>query len=255
MTTSSTTLGTCADGSQSWICTAGPAASYPAEVGSTYHQFCPVAKAMELLDERWTMLVVRELLSGSERFNDLRRGVPRMSPSLLSKRLHQLVRAGVVERRVDDGEVRYVLTAAGAELRPVVEALGSWGVRWIGELGDEELDPQLLLWDMHRNVDLTVVPDKRTVVHFRFPELGDRAGHWWLVLTRDDVDVCDTDPGYDVAVTVTGSLRSLTEVWRGDRTWPAALRSGSLTVEGPPVLRRDLPGWFTLSAFAGVPRP
>jgi len=121
----------------------------------SYHQFCPVAKAMELLDERWTLLVVRELVTGSEHFNELRRGLPRMSPTLLSKRLQQLTRAGVVER-TDDG--RYVLTAAGEELRPVVEALGGWGVRWIGELGDADLDPQLLLWDMHRNVDHTAVP-------------------------------------------------------------------------------------------------
>src|SRR3954467_6374623 len=103
-------------------------------MGSSYHQFCPVAKAMELLDERWTLLVVRELVSGSEHFNELRRGVPRMSPTLLSKRLQQLVRAGVVERHEEDGDVRYLLTPAGHELRPVVEALGAWGTRWIGEI-------------------------------------------------------------------------------------------------------------------------
>jgi DNA-binding HxlR family transcriptional regulator len=135
---------------------------------ASYHQFCPVAKAMELLDERWTMLVVRELVSGSEHFNDLRRGLPRMSPTLLSKRLHQLVRAGVVERRANGGEVRYVLTPAGQELRPIVEALGSWGIRWIGELGDRDLDPKLLLWDMRRNIDHEAVPAGRSVVEFEF---------------------------------------------------------------------------------------
>src|SRR5262249_34785532 len=107
-------------------------------MGSSYHQFCPVAKAMELLDERWTLLIVRELVVGSERFNELRRGLPRMSPTLLSQRLQQLVRAGIVERRADGADVRYVLTEAGRELRPVVEALGTWGTRWIGELGDED---------------------------------------------------------------------------------------------------------------------
>jgi DNA-binding HxlR family transcriptional regulator len=122
-------------------------------VGSTYQQFCPVAKAMELLDERWTMLVVRELVTGSRHFNELRRGVPRISPALLSKRLHQLVRAGVLERQLDGNRVQYVLTPAGRELQPVIEALGTWGIRWIGHLGDEDLDPQLLMWDMHRNVD------------------------------------------------------------------------------------------------------
>src|SRR5512139_637519 len=155
-------------------------------MGSTYHQFCPVAKAMELLDERWTMLVVRELVSGSEHFNELRRGLPRMSPALLSKRLHQLGRAGVVERRVEGNDVRYVLTQAGQELRPVVEALGAWGVRWIGEMGDEDLDPKLLLWDMHRHIDETAVPDRRTVVQFHFSDLPRSAQHWWLVIDQGD---------------------------------------------------------------------
>src|SRR6187200_1717463 len=110
---------------------------------SGYHQFCPVAKAMELLDERWTMLVIRELLLGSRHFNDIRRGVPKMSPSLLSKRLHDLARAGIVKRHDDGREVAYTLTPAGQELRPVVENLGAWGVRWIGQVGDEDLDPKV----------------------------------------------------------------------------------------------------------------
>src|SRR5690242_14121552 len=150
-------------------------------MGATYHQFCPVAKAMELLDERWTMLVVRELLLGSRRFNDLRRGVPRMSPTLLSKRLHELTAAGLVERRSTDGEVGYALTAAGEELRPVVEAIGAWGMRWTGRLGDRDLDPKLLLWDMHRSVDAEALPAGRTVLQFSFPELAGRARTWWLV--------------------------------------------------------------------------
>jgi len=224
-------------------------------VGTSYHQFCPVAKAMELLDERWTLLVVRELLSGSEHFNELRRGLPRMSPTLLSRRLHLLVRAGILDRRTDGGDVRYVLTAAGEELRPVVEALGAWGVRWIGELGDRDLDPKLLLWDMHRNIDHAAVPDGRTVIQFRFPDAPVSMRDWWLVVSGGEADVCDADPGYDVAVTVRGSLRSLVEVWRGDRTWSDALRARAIEVLGPERLRRGLPRWFTLSSFASVPRP
>jgi len=210
---------------------------------------------MELLDERWTLLVVRELLSGSEHFNELRRGLTRMSPSLLSRRLQQLVRAGVVERHVEGNEVRYVLTPAGQELRPVVEALGTWGIRWIGELGDEELDPKLLMWDMHRNIDRSAVPAGRTVVGFTFRDVPSDLRNWWLVINEDDTDVCDEDPGYDVAVTVTSSLRGMTEVWRGDRSWSSALRTGALQVSGPADLRRAVPGWFTLSGFASVPRP
>ncbi|HET9899442.1 MAG TPA: helix-turn-helix domain-containing protein [Streptosporangiaceae bacterium] len=224
-------------------------------MGSSYHQFCPVAKAMELLDERWTLLIVRELVTGSEHFNELRRGLPRMSPTLLSRRLHQLTRAGVVDRLDDGSQVRYVLTPAGRELRPVVEALGAWGTRWIGELGDEDLDPKLLLWDMHRNVDRALVPEGRTVVQFRFPDLAASARDWWLVVTGDEVDVCDADPGYPVAVTLIASLRCMTAIWRGDLKWAEAVKSGELEVRGPRALRGAVSGWFTLSPFARVPRP
>ncbi|WP_169949810.1 helix-turn-helix domain-containing protein [Microbispora sp. H11081] len=224
-------------------------------MGSSYGQFCPVAKAMELLDERWTLLIIRELVTGSRYFNELRRGVPRMSPSLLSRRLNRLERAGVLERHADGNRVRYLLTPAGQELRPVVEALGAWGMRWIPELGDEDLDPQLLLWDMHRNVDHDVIPQQRTVVQFSFTDVAARTRDWWLVITPGDVDVCDDDPGYPPTVTVVVGLRRMTEIWRGDLTWSDALRSGTLEVRGPEKLRRSMPRWFRLSTFAQVPRP
>lgn len=223
-------------------------------MGSGYHQFCPVAKAMEVLDERWMLLVIRELVSGSQHFNELRRGLPRISPTLLSKRLHQLVRAGILERHADGNDVRYVLTPAGKELQPVVDALGTWGVRWIGELGDEDLDPKLLLWDMHRNIDHSAVPHGRTVVRFRFPDAPAKARDWWMVITAEEADVCDVDPGHPVAVTVTATLRPMVEVWRGDLEWSDALCSGAIEVSGPTALRRSLPRWFTLSVFASVPR-
>lgn len=224
-------------------------------MGSSYHQFCPVAKAMELLDERWTLLIVRELVCGPARFNDLRRGLPRMSPTLLSRRLNQLTNAGVVDRRTENDEIRYTLTQAGQELRPVVEALAVWGIRWIGELGDEDLDPKLLLWDMHRNIDQTTVPPGRTVIQFRFPDIPPTNRHWWLVISGEEVDVCDTDPGHTVTVTVTTDLRSMIDIWRGDLTWSDALRANTLTVNGPETLRRAVPGWFTLHPWATVPRP
>lgn len=213
-------------------------------MGSPYHQFCPVAKAMELFDERWTLLLVRELVLGSERFNDLRRGLPRMSRSLLSTRLHQLTVAGIVQRITEGSEVRYVLTPAGRDLEPVLVALGTWGSRWTGRLGDEDLDPKLLMWDMHRNVDHTTVPDSRVVVHFVFTGAPRGSRRWWLVITADEVDVCDVDPGFEVSVTVTAGLRALTEIWRGERGWPDALRNGAVAVDGPVVLRRSLPDWF-----------
>ena len=224
-------------------------------MGSSYHQFCPVAKAMELLDERWTMLIVRELVTGSQHFNELRRGVPRMSPTLLSRRLHQLTRAGIVDRHDNGGDVRYVLTAAGRELHPVVEALGAWGIRWIGEIGDEDLDPKLLLWDMHRNIDHQAVPRERTVVSFSFPDVLPPARYWWLVITPEDADVCDADPGYPVSVTITATLLNMTRIWRGDLSWTDALHVAAVAIDGPAQLRRAVPQWFTLSAFAAVTRP
>ncbi|MFD5063708.1 MULTISPECIES: winged helix-turn-helix transcriptional regulator [unclassified Streptomyces] len=224
-------------------------------MGLSYYQFCPVAKAMELLDERWTLLIVRELMAGTEHFNELRRGVPRMSPTLLSKRLQQLVRAGIVERSSEGHHVRYVLTPAGLELRPVVEALSIWGIRWIGELGDEDLDPKLLLWDMHRRIDHDAVPAGRTVVRFLFSDVAARTRDWWLVITAAEADVCDMDPGFEVAITVSASLRHMVEIWRGDLGWSDALRSGAVAVHGPEALRRAVPGWFTLPPFASVPRP
>lgn len=136
-----------------------------------------------------------------------------------------LTRAGIVERRDEGREVAYGLTAAGMELAPVVDKLGAWGMRWIGKVGEEDLDPKLLIWDLHRHVDPALVPPGRTVVSFRFNDVPAKIRDWWLVMTAEEVDVCDFDPGYDVAVSVTGSLRRMVEIWRGDLGWPAAIRS------------------------------
>lgn len=221
---------------------------------TSYSQFCPVAKAMELLDERWTLLVVREMLAGSRHFNDIRRGVPRMSPALLSKRLRRLTQAGLVERRDHGGRTSYVLTPAGEELRPAVEALGQWGARWVPELGDEDLDPHLLLWDMHRSLDTANMPDERTTLGFHFTDVVPAAARWWLVVDRDAVDVCDVDPGHPVTLVVRTSLRTLVDLWRGEITWTDASDRG-LTVDGPPWADHALPRWLKLSPFAAVPRP
>lgn len=219
-----------------------------------YGQFCPVAKAMEVLDERWTMLVVRELLAGSTHFNELRRGVPKMSPALLSKRLRSLARVGIIERDDSDNRVRYRLTQRGLELGEVVQALGTWGIRWIGELGDTDLDPHLLLWDMRRRLDLSVMPRGRTVLSIQFDDVAAEASRWWLI-ADEDVEICDYDPGFPVAVTLRTSLRTLTSLWRGDEQWDRALRMRAVTVVGPADVRRQLPTWLGASAFAPVPRP
>ncbi|HEV7851252.1 MAG TPA: helix-turn-helix domain-containing protein [Mycobacterium sp.] len=222
---------------------------------SGYGQFCPVAKAMELLDERWTVLVVRELLAGSTHFNDLRRGVPKMSPALLSKRLQTLIRAGVVERTEVDGRTTYTLTSSGKELVDVVEALGAWSVRWIGELGDEDLDPHLLMWDIRRTVPIEAWPRSRTMLAFHLDDVAPKASRWWLVVAEGQADVCDFDPGYDVAATIQTSLRMLTRIWRGDVSWRHALLDGSVIISGEADVRRAVPSWIGQSSLAAVPRP
>ena len=222
---------------------------------SSYGQFCPVAKAMEVLDERWTLLVVRELLQGSRHFNELRRGNPKMSPALLSKRLRRLERAGVVQRRVVAGRSAYELTESGLELRGIVDALGAWGARWVGELGEEDLDPHLLMWDVRRTVPVDSWPRRRTVLAFRFEDVAAKVGRWWLCVSGEDVDICDYDPGFEVDATITTSLRTMTEIWRGDRPWSQALKAGLVTVDGPTSVSRDVPAWLGQSTLAAVPRP
>jgi DNA-binding HxlR family transcriptional regulator len=219
----------------------------------TYGQFCPVAMASEVLTERWTPLVVRELLCGSTRFNDLRRGVPLMSPALLSKRLKTLERVGVVERV--DGE--YHLTPAGEELRGVIELLGVWGQRWArGDVVARHYDASLLMWDIHRNIDTTRLPPRRVVVHFHLAGSADGKSHFWLVLDGSGgADLCLTDPGHEVDVEVAGHVRTMVEYWMGHVDLVKAVRAGDLTVTGPRTLVRDLPGWFTCSSFATVPLP
>lgn len=149
----------------------------------------------------------------------------------------------------------YTVTRAGEELRPAVELIGAWGMRRTGELGDVDLDPQLLMWDLHRNVDLATVPAGTTVVHFEFLDQPGRRRRWWMVLTQAEVDVCDVDPGHEVGATVTGTLRDLVTIWRGDRSWADSLRSGMVTLVGIDAVRRSVPLWFRPGNFAAVPRP
>jgi DNA-binding HxlR family transcriptional regulator len=222
---------------------------------SSYGQFCPMSKAMDVLDERWTLLIIREMLLGSMHFNDIRRGVPKMSPALLSKRLKSLARAGVVDRQDVDGRTSYSLTESGRELQGVVWALMEWGTRWVGELGDEDLDPHLLMWDIRRNVPIDAWPRARTVISFQLSGVAPKAARWWLVVADGQADMCDFDPGYDVTTTVDTSLRTLTEIWRGDVSWSRSLMDGSVTISGPADARRAVPAWLGQGMSAGIVRP
>ncbi len=217
-----------------------------------YGEFCPVSLAAEIVARRWTPLIVRELLAGSTRFNDLRRGIPNITSSVLSRRLDELAIAGIIERREDANGMRYALTPAGEELRPVVEQLGVWGRRWLPtEYREQDLDPRLLVWDIHRNLHLDEVPN-RTVIALHFPDAPSDYRAYWLIVTPDGAEVCLTYPGGDTDIHLTSDVRTLTNIWMGNTTWASALRAGSLKLTGNSQLRRALPRWLKLNPFATV---
>ena len=221
-----------------------------------YGQFCPVSMASEILCSRWTTLVVREMLCGSTRFNDLRRGVPKMSPALLSKRLKELERAGVIRtERQPNGLAEYRLSEAGEELRPIIMGLGNWAQHWMeSRLSLKNLDPSLLMWDMRRSLDLHLLPSRRCTIQFLYPELSMAQKSWWLVVDAGKVDLCNFDPGYELDLLVRTSLRVMTAIWMGLTTVKREAEGGNLNVSGDPALAQTIQQWLGLSAFAKEPR-
>lgn len=221
-----------------------------------YGQFCPVSMASEILCSRWTTLVIREMLCGSRRFNDLRRGVPKMSPALLSKRLKELERAGVIRvERQPNGLAEYRLSEAGEELRPIIMGLGNWAQRWIeSRLSLKNLDPSLLMWNMRRRLNPQALPPRRCTIQFLYPELSRSRKSWWLVVENGTVDLCSFDPGYELDLLVRTSLRTMTAIWMGLTTVKAETEGGSLNVSGDPVLAQSMQQWLGLSVFANEPR-
>jgi DNA-binding HxlR family transcriptional regulator len=221
----------------------------------SYNQFCPVAMAAEILCTRWTIVLLRELAAGSTRFNELRRGVPRMSPALLTKRLRDLEAAGVVTRSPLAGEAEiheYRLTAAGRDLKAVVEAMGRWGQRWVeSDASLRNLDPNLLMWDMRRNLDTTPMPRGRSTIQFIYGELPEARRNWWLIVEPEaSVDLCSVDPGFEVDLYVATDLRTMTEIWMGYQTVARARDEGKLLVTGNRKLEAALQAWLGLSPFA-----
>lgn len=215
-----------------------------------FGQFCPVALASEVLTQRWMLMVVRELLAGSSRFSDIRRGVPRISATLLKQRLDTLEDAGVVEHR--DGE--YALTAAGRQLGPVLSAIGEWGQRWARDISPDDLDPGWLVWNMRRRLDTDAMPRGRTVIRIEFMDARPGKRLFWLVHDSGQVDICLKPPGYDEDVTIRSTIRCMAEIWRGLRTFEREARNGAVVVEGSPEHRRAAPGWFLLSVYAPIAR-
>jgi len=221
---------------------------------SRYGQFCPVAVASEIFAERWTPIILRELVLGSRGFNEIHRGVPRISRTLLSKRLRELAAAGVIDST--DGEYR--LTEAGLELGEVVKSLGVWGARWTAPIQRDRLDARLLTWDMRRRFDIERLPEKRVVMRFDFrgmPASNRAPRTYWFLLERPEVDLCITEPGFEVDLFVYADLASFAKVWLGDLPMREVIREGGIKLSGRREAVRDFPSWLLLSTLAAVPRP
>jgi DNA-binding HxlR family transcriptional regulator len=226
-----------------------------------YGQFCPIAVAAEIFAERWTPLILRELCAGERRFNDIRRGVPLISRTLLARRLRELEDAGVlVSRPLPSGRGReYGLTKAGEEFREVLDGLGAWGQRWVhGQFDAENLDVGVLMWNVRRRIDVGRLPAERVVVRIDFRGLPSRCAGmrtWWLLLQKPEVDLCLKDPGFEVHVVVDAQAAAMARIWMGQLEFAQAVRSGAVRVEGPRTLVHALPGWLLLSHYAHVARP
>lgn len=224
-----------------------------------YGQFCPTAKAAEVLGERWTILIVRELLLGTKRYSDFQRALSQISPTLLTKRLNQLADCGLVVRQTGTPNRRpeYELSPAGKELGPVILGLGEWGMKWArGQMRDEELDVHLLMYDYCRRIDVTALPEGRLVVAFTFPGLP-KFAHWWIVIEENrDRELCVDHPGKEVDVQIRSDVRTMVEIWAGDTELKAALKAGRLQVTGKPALIRTLSSWLRGGSLSHIrPHP
>ncbi len=221
-----------------------------------YGQYCPIAKAVEILGDRWTLLIVRDLLTGTCHFNDLERGLPGISRGLLAERLRRLERLEIVEKvYLENSRQRtaYYLTPAGKELQTVINALLIWGARWAFEEPQEkDLDPVLLMWWMRDRVRLERLPEQQVVVRFDFT--GAKCETFWLLLNKEDVSICLTNPGFDLDLLVTADLATFFQIWLGRISFGEALRDSRVEIDGIPALAEALPGWLAYSLAAPAVR-
>jgi len=221
-----------------------------------YGQFCPIAKATEILGERWTILILREVLMGGRRFNELQRGLGDISPALLTSRLKSLEQQGILARRRISGQRghEYFPTPACEQFLPVIIAIGEWGLSWTRDmLVQDDFDIDFLMFYLERSVDPEKLPGDETVIRFQFTELVEQR-NWWLLVDRSSVQVCLTAPARDVDVYFTTTVRTMHDVWMGDRSYRDAVNAEDLIIEGEPALTRNISNWLRPSAFAASPR-
>jgi DNA-binding HxlR family transcriptional regulator len=216
-----------------------------------YGSFCPVSLATEAVADRWTPLIIRELILGNTRFNDIARGLPGISRSLLVQRLKHLERRGIIEVwPLPNGRgSEYRLTPAGKDLEPILIALGRWAVHWLYDnLDPTDINPETLMWWMHRRVNLARLPTRRIVV--LFDHTAPQRRHIWLLADRSEVSVCLVDPGFQVDAIVKCPTPVLAEIFSGTRAWTDAVHSGAIEVAGTRAVIDALPRWFLWSPWA-----
>jgi len=219
-----------------------------------YAGYCPIARAAQVLGERWTILIMRELVLGTTRFNDFQRALSQISPTLLTKRLSELQECGLLVRKSVPGQHRmeYHPTAAGKELEPIILGLGEWGMRWTqSEMNDDELDVETLMFDLHRRIDINQLPGGRTVIKFRFRNLP-KFAHWWIVLEGGKSELCVQNPGTPVDLDLTTNLATMSRIFAGDLEIRAARETGRFELKGNPVLIRTISSWLRPGMFAHV---
>jgi len=217
-----------------------------------YSQFCPVAKGAEIFNERWTPLIIRELMCGSTRFNDLKRGNPMMSQSLLSQRLKFLQQAGVIEKKISKGETpEYFLTAAGLDLGEIVVRLGLWGIEHArSRLTRADYDPQLLMWDIRRRIDVSEFPDRRIVISFMFEDMPSNKRAYWLIIEHGEADLCMKYPGFEADLAFVTTSKVMADIWMNYSTMRKEIRKKALKLSGAAGLKSSIDEWFTYSFFS-----
>ena len=219
-----------------------------------YGQFCPVSKAAGLLGEKWALLIIRDLLGGSSRFREFQFGMPKISPTVLTRRLNELCDAGLVKRRKRKGHRghEYFLTQAGHDLAPIIVQLGTWGMQWgRSKLTDEEMDVYLVMIAFEKRIDASHLPDQKTILRFDFNDI-EKANRWWIVVRGGTTDLCEDDPGDEPAVYISADRRTLTEIYLGDLSIPQGKNQGRLKISGTPALVRGIQKWLRPSVYAGI---
>lgn len=218
-----------------------------------YGQFCPIAKATEIIGEKWTLLIIRELLMGSRRFSELQRGLGTISPTLLTRRLVHLEDRGMIMKRRISGQkgFEYLPTESCRLLLPILLSLGDWGMQWArSNLTSRDYDVGLLITNLQRSIQPDKLPTGQVVIHFSFTNVREMSA-WWLVVQSDEIDICDKDPGKDVDVFFTSTVKTMVDVWMGETTYRKAIADGDMTVVGPRLLTDNISNWMQPSVFSG----